>query len=163
MATERGTPRQSWAMYVGGTLLTVVGGFFIKGALGAVPEDVAPLLVIGSVLIAIGALVGGMAYCVDHLTIARRKSRTLKYKSYFDAPWYRREPGGLVFLLAIVFAPVTIALCVVCLTGDVYRNSYDEEGNLQVWGVGNKVAAVLILVVQIGITLLFVHAQRFQW
>jgi hypothetical protein len=102
-----------------------------------------------------GALVSWMAVRADRLTIARRKGRTLKYKTYDEVPWYRREPSGLVFLAALIFAPVSFALCVVCLTGDVYRESYDEEGNLQVWGVGNKIAAVLIPIVQIGFTVLF--------
>jgi hypothetical protein len=43
---------------------------------------------------------------------------------------------------------VTVVLCIIALTGDVYRNAYDEQGNLQVWGPGNKVAAVLILLIQ---------------
>ena len=76
----------------------------------------------------------------------------MKYKSYEEVPWYRREPGALVFLLALCFSPVIIALCVIALTGDIYKKSYDKQGNLQVWGVGNKVAAVLILILQLGIT-----------
>ena len=67
---------------------------------------------------------------------------------YADVPWYRREPGALVMLLALLFAPVTIALCVIALTGNVYKNAYDEKGNLHVWGIGNKVAAVLLLAIQ---------------
>jgi hypothetical protein len=70
------------------------------------------------------------------------------YRTFEEVPWYRREPGALVFLLAILFTPVTIALCVLALTGDIYQNSYDKEGNLKVWGVGNKIAAVLILLFQ---------------
>jgi len=72
----------------------------------------------------------------------------MKHTSYEDVPWFRREPGALVFLLAIFFTPVTIALCIIALTGDVYKHGYDSEGNLQTWGVGNKVAAVLILLIQ---------------
>jgi uncharacterized membrane protein len=51
-------------------------------------------------------------------------------------------------LLALVFAPVTIALCVIALSGDVYKNATDESGELRVWGLGNKVAAVVLLVLQ---------------
>jgi hypothetical protein len=58
----------------------------------------------------------------------------------------------LVFLLVLVFTPITLALCIIALTGDVYRKSYDQDGNLQVWGPGNKVAAVLILLIQFFIT-----------
>ncbi len=76
----------------------------------------------------------------------------MKYKTYEEVPWYRREPGALVFLLALGCSPVIIALCVIALTGDVYKNGYDQQGNLQVWGIGNKVAAVLILILQLGMT-----------
>ena len=72
----------------------------------------------------------------------------VKYTTYEDVPWYRREPGALTFLAALLCTPVIIALCIICLTGDVYKKSYDKDGNLQVWGIGNKVAAVLILIIQ---------------
>jgi hypothetical protein len=71
-----------------------------------------------------------------------------KYESYEEVPWHRREPGALVFLLVLLFTPITVALCIIALTGDVYRKAYDQDGNLQVWGPGNKVAAVLILFIQ---------------
>jgi hypothetical protein len=71
-----------------------------------------------------------------------------KYETYEEVPWHRREPGALVFLLVLLFMPITVALCIIALTGDVYRKAYDEDGNLQVWGPGNKVAAVLILLLQ---------------
>jgi hypothetical protein len=48
----------------------------------------------------------------------------------------------------LLCAPITVAMCVVALTGDLYRNAYDKDGILQVWGPGNKVAAVLILLIQ---------------
>jgi len=69
-------------------------------------------------------------------------------RNYDDVPWYRREPGAPVFLLAILFTPVTLALCAIALTGDVYKNAYDKNGNLERWGMGNKVAGVLILLIQ---------------
>jgi hypothetical protein len=72
----------------------------------------------------------------------------VEYKTYTEVPWYRREPGALVFLLALVFTPVTLALCVIALSGEVYKKTRDANGDLEVWGVGNKVAAVLILLIQ---------------
>jgi hypothetical protein len=74
--------------------------------------------------------------------------RPIKYETYEEVPWHRREPGALVFLLVLLFLPITVAVCIIALTGDVYRKAYDDEGNLQVWGSGNKVAAVLILLLQ---------------
>jgi len=76
----------------------------------------------------------------------------MTYQTYEEVPWFRREPGALVFLLAILFSPVVIAICIIALTGDVYKNNYDQEGNLAVWGTGNKIAAVLLLILQISIT-----------
>jgi hypothetical protein len=73
----------------------------------------------------------------------------MAYKTYEEVPWYRREPGALVFLLTLLCTPVTLALCFIALTGDVYRNAYDSEGRLIKWGVGNKIAAVLILLIQL--------------
>jgi hypothetical protein len=76
----------------------------------------------------------------------------MKYKTYEEVPWFRREPGALVFLLAIFCcSPIIVAICIIALTGDVYKNGYDKEGNLVVWGIGNKIAAVLILIIQTAI------------
>ena len=76
-------------------------------------------------------------------------SSTGRYLKYEDVPWYRREPGALAFLGVLFCGFVTVALCIICLTGDVYKKSYDAKGNLNVWGPGNKIAAILILVLQI--------------
>lgn len=70
------------------------------------------------------------------------------YTAFDQVPWYRREPGFWMFLLAIIFTPVTIALCFICLTGDVYKNARDSAGNLIKWGKGQKIAAVVILLLQ---------------
>jgi hypothetical protein len=75
--------------------------------------------------------------------------KTGRYRKYEDVPWYRREPGTLAFIGVLFCNPITIALCLICLTGDVYRNGYDKDGNLKVWGVGNKIAAILILALQV--------------
>ena len=42
----------------------------------------------------------------------------------------------------------TIMLCVICLTGPVYKKTYDKDGKLVVWGIWNKIAAVVILLIQ---------------
>jgi hypothetical protein len=71
-----------------------------------------------------------------------QKSENGRYLRYEDVPWYRREPGTLVFVGVVFCGVITTALCIVCLTGDVYKKAYDENGNLKVWGVGNKIAAI---------------------
>ena len=74
--------------------------------------------------------------------------KTGRFRKYEDVPWYRREPGTFAFIGVLFCNPITIALCLICLSGDVYKNGYDKDGNLKVWGIGNKVAAVLILLLQ---------------
>ncbi len=72
----------------------------------------------------------------------------MKYDTYEQVPWFRREPGAIVLLLALLFSPVLIALCIIALTGDIYKKGYDKYGNLEVWGIGNKIAAVVLLLIQ---------------
>ncbi|MGB6499824.1 MAG: hypothetical protein WBG19_00265 [Thermoplasmata archaeon] len=84
-----------------------------------------------------------------------QKSQNGRYLKYEDVPWYRREPGALAFVGVLFCGFVTIALCVICLTGDVYKNAYDKDGNLKVWGVGNKIAAFFILALQVFIFWVF--------
>jgi len=88
-----------------------------------------------------------------------KKSPNGRYLKYEDVPWYRREPGVLAFIGVLFCGFATIALCVICLTGDVYKNSYDKDGNLNVWGNGNKIAAVLILLLQAFVYWTFHYAK----
>lgn len=74
--------------------------------------------------------------------------RSSEYATYEDVPWFRREPGLAVLILALLFSPVLIAVCVIALTGKVYKNDYDENGKLKVWGLGNKLAGIILLGLQ---------------
>lgn len=51
--------------------------------------------------------------------------------------------GGAVLRL-LAGAPL-LAVCVIVLTGDVYFSTVDAQGRLKKWGVGNKVAAALLM------------------
>lgn len=88
------------------------------------------------------------------------KNEDGRYRRYEDVPWYRREPGALAFLGVIFCCFVSVALCVICLSGDIYKNAYDKDGNLKVWGIGNKIAAVLILAIQVYLYWVFNHLGR---
>jgi hypothetical protein len=92
---------------------------------------------------------------------APKKSAGGRYLKYADVPWYRREPGLLAMIGVLLCGFVTIALCLICLTGDVYKNRYDRDGNLEVWGISNKIAAVVILIIQ-GFILWLYHWQANQ-
>ena len=72
-----------------------------------------------------------------------------RYGSYQEVPWYRRS-GSVSAMLGIGFlliAPLLWAACIIALTGDVYYSKLNEEGQLATWSAGNKVAAVVILVI----------------
>ena len=43
-----------------------------------------------------------------------------------------------------------IAVCVIVLTGPVYYDKRKKDGTLKTWGVGNKVAAVILLLLFVG-------------
>jgi len=76
-----------------------------------------------------------------------------KYALYGEVPWYRRN--GLVSACCfggfLICAPLLWAGCVIVLTGDVYYKTVDEKGNLKTWGIGNKVAAFVLLFLQIAL------------
>jgi hypothetical protein len=43
--------------------------------------------------------------------------RPIRYETYEEVHWHRREPGALVFLLVLLFTPITVALCIIALSG----------------------------------------------
>ena len=74
------------------------------------------------------------------------------YNTYVDVPWYRRSgPIGTITFLGLFFLPAAAFSCIIALTGDVYTKKKDASGKLITWSFGNKVAAVIILIVVIAI------------
>jgi hypothetical protein len=55
-----------------------------------------------------------------------------------------------VMLLGILTTPAVIAVCIVVLTGPVYYNKRRKDGTLKTWSPGNKVAAVILLILFVG-------------
>ena len=74
----------------------------------------------------------------------------MMYREYDDVPWYRRSgPVGTITFLGLCFGPAILFACIIALTGDVYTPKKDQSGNLITWSFGNKVAAVIILLVHV--------------
>jgi hypothetical protein len=74
-------------------------------------------------------------------------------ESIEDVPVYRRSwfASFLVVFGFFCCIPLLWWVCILCLTGDIYRNKVGRDGRLLRWSRANKVAAILILVVQAGI------------
>ena len=72
------------------------------------------------------------------------------YTSYANVPWYRRSGKMTAFVLIgfVLFPPLLWIACIICLTGGVYYDRRRKDGSLARWAVGNKVAAVIILLIQ---------------
>ena len=56
----------------------------------------------------------------------------------------------LVSLFGIFTTIGVIVVCVVVLTGPVYYDKRLRDGTLKVWSKGNKIAAVILLVLFVG-------------
>ena len=77
-------------------------------------------------------------------------THAVPYHDYAEVPWYRKSNtnSAVLFLqlLTRAFFPVSLCVCIVLLTGDVYYNQKDTKGDLKRWGFANKIAAVLLFV-----------------
>ncbi len=75
------------------------------------------------------------------------------YSVYAQVPWYRRASiVGAITFLGLFCSPAILFACIVVLTGDVYYDKTDDQGQLKRWSFGNKVAAVIILIIQVALT-----------
>lgn len=75
------------------------------------------------------------------------------YQQYSEVPWYRKSAYvSPITLLGLCFGPAILAVCIIVLTGDVYYDQRDAASNLKKWGAGNKIAAVIILGLQVVFT-----------
>lgn len=70
---------------------------------------------------------------------------------YGMVPWYRRNDVNSAFVLGgfACFPPLIWVTCFIVLTGPVYMDAYDQHGQLKTWGVGNKIVAVFLILLQI--------------
>jgi hypothetical protein len=73
-----------------------------------------------------------------------------EYTEYEQVPWYRRSGTASLFALAgfFCFPPLLWIVCILCLTGDIYNKTYTKDGYLMKWSWANKIAAILILLLQ---------------
>ncbi|MDX2039262.1 MAG: hypothetical protein SFX72_21625 [Isosphaeraceae bacterium] len=80
------------------------------------------------------------------------------YASYDQVPWFRRaDILGAITFLGLILNPAILFSCIVVLTGDVYYDQVDDHGQLKRWSVGNKVAAVVLLIIQSALTILILY------
>ena len=71
------------------------------------------------------------------------------YKNYNDVPWHRRS-SSLSFMLIIgvvCCAPLIWASCIICLTGNVYYKTFNDDGSLATWLFANKIASIIVLLI----------------
>lgn len=47
--------------------------------------------------------------------------------------------------------PLIWTTCVLLLTGEIYQNRYDLDGNLVAWGKANKVVAAILLALNLAL------------
>ena len=80
-----------------------------------------------------------------------KRNNELTYKNYADVPWHRRSAINstllLVQLLTLLYFPTALWVSLVLLTGDIFYDKKDPEGNLKKWGPGNKIAALAMVVI----------------
>lgn len=84
----------------------------------------------------------------------------IRFNSLAEVPWFRREPEGIAVLLLLVFSPALLALCLIALTGDIFRNAHDKNGHLVTWGIASKSAAILLLFTQLGLAVIYYEANK---
>lgn len=86
---------------------------------------------------------------------SQKKHRVPPYHDYAEVPWHRRSSlnSGLLFvqLFAWSFFPISLWVCLMLLTGDIYYYDKNVEGNLKPWGTANRIAAFVLLVASLAI------------
>lgn len=68
----------------------------------------------------------------------------------------------LLQLVTVAVFPVSLWVCVVLLTGEIYYGKTDANGQLRRWGFGNKIAAFVVLAACLAILILHPF-RRAKW
>jgi hypothetical protein len=111
------------------------------------------------------AVLGGRATPFDHLfrRSTQKWGQLYMYERYEDVPYFRRSgPVGTITFLGLFFGPAILVAGIIALTGDVYTNKKDQSGKLITWSFWNKIAAVIILIIQIVFTYAILTGKLFQ-
>lgn len=83
-----------------------------------------------------------------------------KYTDYKEVPFIRKSGINSLMIFFGLFIPLLILVpCYVLITGDVYENNYDKEGNLKKWSSANRYVAIFIVAVQALVLLKFVFGM----
>lgn len=81
----------------------------------------------------------------------------LKYK---EVPLHRTSSFNTLLILAglFLFPPFIWWCCLNVITGDIYRNSTDKNGNLETWSKANKYAAWAFMFLQVITIILIIYS-----
>lgn len=76
-----------------------------------------------------------------------------EFTDYNQLPWYRKSGVNSGLILASILTcglfPGIFIVCIVLSTGEVYFNKKNEQGYLKKWHWGNKIIAILLLLLNI--------------
>lgn len=70
----------------------------------------------------------------------------MKYANYKDVPWYRKSGISSILVLLGIFSPSLWVVLLALITGDIYYNETDTDGNLKKWSMANKIVAWIVFV-----------------
>jgi len=86
-------------------------------------------------------------------TSSSSETATVSYRDYSEVPWHRKSSSNtLLILLSFLtfgFVPGIPLVCLFVLTGDIYFDRRDKNGDLEKWSWGNKIVAIILLVLNV--------------
>ena len=84
-----------------------------------------------------------------------QEAYTKTMDAFSNIPWYRRSAVNSFLILVNVLTgglvPGILLVSIIVLTGDVYYYELDETGHVKTWSRGNKVTAIILLLINIAV------------
>ena len=69
-----------------------------------------------------------------------------RWLTYGEVPWHQKN--GFVSAMGLIgfflCAPTLWIACIIVITGEVYMDEYDQNGNLKTYGIGQKILYVVL-------------------
>ena len=92
----------------------------------------------------------------------RTRRRGRQYRDYRDVPLLRQSGvnSWMMVLALITCIPLVFVTCLAILTGDIYYNRKDRNGSLEVWPPTNKLAAFVIILINVGFICWMISLKR---
>jgi hypothetical protein len=144
------TKKFNWGLtFLKASFVLTIMFFVISGSFFGFKEEFGLSLFIA---LFFGLPIGVIATIIISNLKGESNKSVYNYKEYENIPWYRKNSNNSWFILLgwFLFPPLLWITLYSLISGDIYFNKKNKEGNLEKWSKANKIVAWIMFILNLG-------------